>query len=110
MNFPDMAPYILWLALGGMVLGGAGILASIHNTRLKIKHGYPLEGMWGQSLRPAVTTEAMERITLLSQENAQLRAELGSLKDRLGNVERIVTDSGYQLTHQIESLREKGVN
>ena len=106
MNFPEMAPYILWLALGGMVLGGAGILASIHNTRLKIKHGYPLEGMWGQSLRPAVTTEAMERITLLSQENAQLRAELGSLKDRLGNVERIVTDSGYSLTHQIEALRE----
>ena len=43
---------------------------------------------------------------LLTQENAQLRAELGSIKDRLGNVERIVTDSGYTLTHEIESLRE----
>jgi hypothetical protein len=27
------------------------------------------------------------------------------VKDRLANVERIVTDSGYQLTHQIEALR-----
>ena len=35
-----------------------------------------------------------------------LRAELGSLKDRLGNVERIVTDGGYHLTSQIEALRE----
>ena len=61
--------------------------------------------MWGQSLKPAVTSEAMERIKLLSQENAALRAELGSIKDRVGNVERIVTDSGYQLSHQIEELR-----
>lgn len=42
---------------------------------------------------------------MLSQENAALRAELGSVKDRLANVERIVTDSGYHLTHQIEALR-----
>ena len=27
------------------------------------------------------------------------------MKDRLANVERIVTDSGYRLTHEIEALR-----
>ena len=106
MTFPELLPYIVWLAAGGIALGAGGILASIHNTRLKIKHGYPLEGMWGQSLKPAVTTEAMERIKLLSQENAQLRAELGAVKDRLGTVERIVTDGGYHLTSQIEALRD----
>lgn len=105
-EFLQLAPFIGWLVLGGLLLGGAGILASIHNTRLKIKHGYPLEGMWGQSLKPAVTNESIERIKLLSQENAALRAELGSVKDRLGNVERIVTDGGYHLTSQIEALRE----
>jgi hypothetical protein len=42
---------------------------------------------------------------LLSQENAQLRAELGAVKDRLANVERIVTDDSHRLTQEIESLR-----
>ena len=49
----------------------------------------------------------MERIKLLSQENGQLKAELGAVKDRLANVERIVTDSSHQLTQEIESLRLK---
>ena len=48
-------------------------------------------------------------MTLLTQENAELRAELGSVKDRLVNVERIVTDGGYHLTHEIESLRDERV-
>lgn len=47
----------------------------------------------------------MERIKLLSSENAQLRAELGSVKDRLANVERIVTDDSHRLNQEIESLR-----
>ena len=107
MEAMQLLAYIPWVIGGGLLLGAGGILASVHNTRLKIKHGYPLEGMWGQSLKPTVTTEAMERVKLLTQENAELRAELGSLKDRLGNVERIVTDSGYRLGHEIESLREE---
>ena len=108
MSPQDIIPYLGWLIAGGFLLGAGGILAAVHNTRLKIKHGYPLEGMWGQSLKPGVGTEAVERIKLLSQENAQLRAELGSLKDRLGNVERIVTDGGYHLTAQIDALRTAG--
>ena len=47
----------------------------------------------------------MERVKLISQENAQLRAELGSVKDRLAVVERIVTDEGSRLSHEIEALR-----
>ena len=105
MEFADLLPYLGWIIGGGLALGAGGILASVHTTRLKIKNGYPLEGMWGQSLKPGMTSEAAERVTLLTQENAQLRAELGSMKDRLANVERIVTDSGYRLTHEIESLR-----
>jgi hypothetical protein len=108
MSPQDLIPYLGWLIGGGFVLGAAGIFAAVHNTRLKIKHGYPLEGMWGQSLKPGVGTEAIERIKLLSQENAQLRAELGSLRDRLGNVERIVTDGGYRLTAEIDALRVAG--
>ena len=106
MSIADIVWIAPWVIGGGMALGAGGILASVHNTRLKIKYGYPLEGMWGQSLKPGIGNEAVERIKLLSQENAALRAELGSMKDRLGNVERIVTDGGYHLTSQIEALRE----
>ena len=53
----------------------------------------------------------MERIKLLTAENAQLRAELGSVKDRLENVERIVTDKPSKLAHEIEALAiDKGGN
>ena len=106
MSPQDFLPYIPWI-LGSIVAFTAVIVFGVvHNTRLKIKHGYPLEGMWGQSLKPSTDAEAKERIKLLTQENAQLRAELGSLQDRLITVERIVTDSGYRLGHEIESLRE----
>lgn len=94
-----------WLILAVTIMVAVSIAASLHTTRLKIKHGYPLEGMWGQSLKPGSDKQMSQRVTLLTQENAQLRAELGSIKDRLANVERIVTDSGYHLTSEIESLR-----
>ena len=90
---------------GGLCVSFAGIAGWIYTTRMRIKNGYPLSGAWGQSVYPKASTEDGERIKLLSQENAELRAELGSLKDRVGNVERIVTDSGYRLTHEIEALR-----
>ena len=111
MEFVDILPFVGWIVGGAFTLGAAGILASVHTTRLKVKNGYPLEGMWGQSLKPGMTSEAQQRVTLLTQENAQLRAELGSLKDRLANVERIVTEDGYHLTQQIDKLRgDKGIN
>ncbi|WP_374281180.1 hypothetical protein [Novosphingobium sp.] len=86
-------------------VGVAGMAGWVITTWLRIKNGYPLDGAWGQAVYPKTTSQEQERIKLLSQENAQLRAELGSVKDRLANVERIVTDSGYHLTHQIEALR-----
>jgi hypothetical protein len=74
-------------------------------TWLRIKHGYPLENSWGKAIYPQKNEEMAERIKLLSTENAQLRAELGSIKDRLANVERIVTDDSHRLTQEIEALR-----
>lgn len=107
----QIVPHLPWIIGAGLALGGAGIAGWIHTTRLKIKHGYPLEGMWGQSLKPSTDGQTAERVKLLTHENAELRAELGSMKDRLGNIERIVTDSGFQLTHEFERLREeKDVN
>ena len=97
-NIAQLAPIIA-------LLGVLGISGWIITTWLRIKHGYPLENSWGKAIYPKTSDEAMERIKLLSNENAQLRAELGSIKDRLANVERIVTDDGHRLTQEIESLR-----
>ena len=87
------------------VVVSIGVGGWVVTTWLRIKHGYPLDGAWGQAVYPKKNEEAMERIKLLSTENAQLRAELGSIKDRLANVERIVTDDSHRLTQEIESLR-----
>ena len=92
--FPMIA-IIVSVAIGGWVF----------TTWLRIKNGYPLDGAWGQAVYPKNSNEAMERIKLLSSENAQLRAELGSIKDRLATLERIVTDDSHRLTQEIEALR-----
>jgi hypothetical protein len=96
--FRDLIPFVITLTAIGV--GGWVI-----TTWLRIKHGYPLDGAWGQAIYPKKSDEAMERVRLLSAENAQLRAELGSVKDRLANVERIVTDDSHRLTQEIEALR-----
>lgn len=89
------AVIIVLLAISGWVF----------TTWLRVKNGYPLDGAWGQAVYPKTSDEAMERVKLISQENAQLRAELGSVKDRLAVIERIVTDEGHRLSHEIEALR-----
>ena len=103
---PDKMEIVRLLVPMIAVVSLTGVGGWVITTWMRIKHGYPLDGSWGQKLYPKTTSEEIERIKLLSQENAQLRAELSSVKDRMANVERIVTDSGYQLTHKIEALRE----
>ena len=82
-----------------------GVVGWVVTTWMRIKNGYPLDGAWGQAVYPKKNEEVVERLKLVSQENAQLRAELGSIKDRLANVERIVTDDSHRLTQDIEALR-----
>jgi hypothetical protein len=94
-------------ALGPMI--GIGILAIsvgwVLTTWMRIKNGYPLDGTWGQPVYPKTDQQAIERVKLLSQENAHLRAELGSIKDRLANVEKIIVDDSHKLRSEIEALR-----
>ena len=83
------------LAIGGWIL----------TTWLRMKHGYPLDGAGGQAVYPKTNDETVERVKLLSSENAQLPAELGAVKDRLATVERIVTDDSHRLNQEIGALR-----
>jgi len=90
-----------WAALITIVGVGGSLLA----TWLKIKNGYPLQSSWGFALHPKTDQESQERIKLLTGENAQLRAELGSVKDRLETLERIATDQPSKLARDIDALR-----
>jgi hypothetical protein len=82
----------------------AGVAGSVLSTWLKIKNGYPLSNSWGLPLHPKTDRESAERITLLTNENAQLRAQVGSLGDRLETVERIITDEPNRLARDIDAL------
>ena len=89
-----------WIALiVALTIGG-----SLLHTWLRIKNGYPLQNSWGMAIHPKTDQESAERIKLLTTENAQLRAELGSVKDRLETIERIVTDEPSRLAQEIDRL------
>ena len=88
-----------------LIIAVAGIGGWVFTTWLRVKHGYPLEGSWGQALKPVQNTEALERLKLVTAENAQLQAELGALKDRVQVLERIATDGGNRLSREIDNLR-----
>ena len=98
------------IALVGVVAVIASMGAWVVTTWMKVKNGYPLENSWGKPMYPNGGGEAMERIRLISQENAQLRAELGSLKDRMAVLERIATDKPSMLAAEIDGLATKQLN
>jgi hypothetical protein len=87
-----------------VVIVALGVGGSLLHTWLRIRNGYPLQNSWGMAIHPKTDRESQERIKLLTNENAQLRAELGSVKDRLETIERIVTDQPSKLAREIDSL------
>jgi hypothetical protein len=87
-----------------------GTIGWVMTQWLRMRHGYPLENSWGKPLLPHGGGETMERVKLLAQENAQLRAEVGSMKDRLQVLERIAVDSGSRLAEEIDNLPPKALN
>lgn len=102
---PMLGETLMRLSLPITLITVIGVAGWVITTWMRIKNGYPLDGAWGQAVYPKNDQEAVERVRLLSQENAQLRAELGSVKDRLANIEKIVVDDSHRLTAEIESLR-----
>ena len=93
----DILPYVAIITV-------AGVAGSVFSTWLKIKNGYPLSSSWGFPLHPKTDRESAERITLLTNENAQLRAQIGSMGDRLQTIERIITDEPNRLARDIDAL------
>ncbi|GGI76485.1 hypothetical protein GCM10007973_11710 [Polymorphobacter multimanifer] len=87
-----------------------GTMGWVMTTWMRVKNGYPLESSWGKPMLPARSAETEERVKLVAQENAQLRAELSGVKDRLAVLERIAVDRGARLAAEIDALDTKALN
>jgi hypothetical protein len=81
-----------------------GTIGWVATTWLRVKNGYPLESSWGKPLLPDRSREAEARVKLVTEENAQLRAEISAVKDRLAVLERLAVDRGARLAAEIEAL------
>lgn len=92
---PGFVVVIIALCTGGWLI----------NNWIRAKHGYPLEDEWGGKTERA---DHAANARLL-EDNRRLADRVEAAEDRLAVLERIVTDSGYRLSHEIERLRdEKG--
>ena len=96
--------FLMWIFPFVAVIVALGVGGATLNNWLKIKNGYPLSNSWGMPLHPKGDAETTERVRLLTTENAQLRAALGSVKDRLETLERIATDQPSRLARDIDAL------
>ena len=103
-NLAAVVDVVLKILPMAVMIVAIGVGGSLLSTWLKIKNGYPLQNSWGMAIHPKSDAESSERIKLLTGENAQLRAELGSVKDRLETIERIVTDETARLSREIDQL------
>lgn len=93
------------------IIVALGVGGSLLSTWIRVKNGYPLQNSWGLPIHPKTDQESAERIRMLTGENVQLRAELGSVKDRLETLERIATDQPSRLARDIDALQiDKGGN
>lgn len=76
------------------------MLAWVITTAIRAKHGYPLTDDWGNTVQPN-----SKHHDKLVEENAQLKATVGRLEERLKVLERIATDPAKRLEDEIDSLR-----
>ena len=96
MNFGDP---VFVLAIVAM-----STLGWIVTTAIRARHGYPVTDDWGRNvgkLDPVADDKAREMLV----ENAQLKASVGRLEERLAVLERIATDPSNQIASEIARLR-----
>jgi len=96
-----------------MNFGGMGFVIAIIaittigwviTTAIRARHGYPLTDDWGNAVHPT-SKVADETTRALVDENAQLKATVDRLEDRLKVLERIATDPSRRLADDIDNLR-----
>lgn len=80
-------------------------LGWIVNNWIRAKHGYALEDEWGGKTEKAESADTRA----LRADNAKLTERLAHFEDRVIVLEKIVTDRGFDVAHQIEALRDQPV-
>lgn len=96
MNFggPWFVIAIIALSMGAWII----------TTAIRARHGYPLTDDWGNTVNPIARGDD-ETVKGLKTENAQLRATVDKLEERLKVLERITTDPARRLADEIDELR-----
>lgn len=79
-------------------------LGWIVTSWIRAKHGYPLEGEWGGTVKKS-DPQGDRKIELLSNENERLTGQIDRLQERIAVLERIATDKPARLADEIDSLR-----
>ncbi len=92
-NFQWVVVLIICMTVGWIV-----------TTWIRAKHGYSIEGTWGNEVQPSnQTSDAVTK--QLEAELAVRDATIANLEERLRVLERIVTDRSDELSSEIEQLR-----
>lgn len=86
---------------------GMGMFAGVMKTAVRSKHGLPDFGRHGRRGPRDPREESAELVASLKSENRRLTDQVETMQDRLIVLERIVTDRGYGLAHEIEALRDR---
>jgi hypothetical protein len=95
MNGPEMVFGIVLISTLGWLI----------STWIRAKHGYPVENEWSGMTHKGDVPAGNRQVELLSNENAQLRGQIGRLEERLAVLERIATDPAERTAREIENLR-----
>ena len=80
------------------------MVAWVVTTAIRAKHGYPLTDDWGNEVKPLNRGDD-QATKALKAENAELKATVGKLEERLKVLERIATDPAKRLAEDIDNLR-----
>lgn len=85
-----------------------GTFAGIVKTSIRAKHGLP-DFPGGRRARRgmALHDESSGQVETLKAQNRRLTDQVETMQDRLIVLEKIVTDRGYTLAHEIEALRDR---
>ena len=90
---------------------GMAMFAGVLKAAIRAKHGLPMHSGGGKRARGAeiarLSDENANLASALRSENSRLTSRLQSHEDRLIVLEKIVTDRGYGLAHEIEALRDQ---
>jgi hypothetical protein len=92
----DRGDVMTLIPVFGIVCAMLGVVGWIVTTWLRERNG--------GDARSVASPETIRRMTFLADENADLRAELGAVRERLSTIERIVTEPSFSSGNEAERL------